>query len=94
MKKIIFILLMLFTVVSADAQKRQIVENPYYESTNTSRLEITRIETSKKETVVSATLWYRHNYWVRLGETMLLKGKETFGFRRACGSDLARKTNI
>ena len=95
MKKIIFILLILFTVVSVEAQKRQIVENPFYESTNTSRLEITRIETSKKETVVSATLWYRHNYWVRLGETMLLKGKETgkeYKMLRVEGIELNKET--
>lgn len=95
MKKTIFLLLMLFAVVVADAQKRQIVENPYYESTNTSRLEITCIETSKKETVVSATLWYRHNYWVRLGETMLLKGKETgkeYKMLRVEGIELNKET--
>ena len=95
MKKIIFILLMLFTVVSADAQKRQIVENPFYESTNTSRLEITRIETSKKETVVWATLWYRHNYWLRMAETMLLKGKETgkeYKMLRVEGIELNKET--
>ena len=52
MKKTFLTLIIAFATVCSFAQKTRIVENPNYESTNTSLIEITRIEANKNETVV------------------------------------------
>ena len=61
MKKLFLTLIVAFATVCGFAQKPRIVENPNYESTNTSSIEFTRIEVNKSETVVSASFWYMHN---------------------------------
>ncbi len=67
----------LLTAIAAIAQKNTIIENPDYEGANTSSIEITRIEVGKETTMVSATIWYWHNYYVRLNSSSILKGRTT-----------------
>lgn len=75
--RILILAVVLMAAIAGAAQKTKVFENPVYESANTSTIEITRIETGKEATVVSATIWYRHNYWVRLLGSCVLKGRTT-----------------
>ena len=95
MKKLTLLLMLCFFVVGAMAQKPRIVENPNYESTNTSSIEFTRIEVNKSETVVSASFWYMHNYWVKICSSCYLKGNNTgkvYKFLRADGIEMDKET--
>ena len=95
MKKLFLTLIVAFITVCGFAQKTCIVENPNYESTNTSLIEITRIEVNKSETVVSASFWYMHNYWVRICSSCYLKGNNTgkvYKFLRADGIEMDKET--
>ncbi|MBO5922308.1 MAG: hypothetical protein J6Q48_07995, partial [Bacteroidaceae bacterium] len=95
MKKLFLTLIVAFATVCGFAQKPRIVENPNYESTNTSSIEFTRIEVNKSETVVSASFWYMHNYWVKICSSCYLKGNNTgkvYKFLRADGIEMDKET--
>ena len=95
MKKLTLLLLFCFVSLGAMAQKPRIVENPNYESTNTSSIEFARIEVNKSETVVSASFWYMHNYWVKICSSCYLKGNNTgkvYKFLRADGIEMDKET--
>ena len=95
MKKLILTLIVAIATICGFAQKPRIVENPNYESTNTSSIEFTRIEVNKSETVVSASFWYMHNYWVKICSSCYLKGNNTgkiYKFLRADGIEMDKET--
>ena len=97
MKKLFLTLIVAFATLCGFAQEPRIVESPNYESTNTSTIEFTRIKVNKNETVVSATFWYRYNYWVKICSTCYLKGKNTgkiYKFLRADGIEMDKETFI
>ncbi len=67
---------------------------PLYENANTSSIEFTRIEVNKEATVVSVTLWLRHNSWVRINSSSVLKGRTTgrvYKFLRAEGIEVDKE---
>ena len=95
MKKLFLTLIVAIATVCGFAQKPRFVENPNYESTNTSLIEFTRIEVNKSETVVSASFWYMHNYWVKICSSCYLKGNNTgnvYKFLRADGIEMDKET--
>lgn len=75
--RLLIIVAALSVTLMAVAQKTRVVENPVFESANTSSIEFTRIEVNKEATVVSAIIWQRHNYWVKINSSSVLKGCTT-----------------
>ena len=72
--RLLIIVAALSVTLMAVAQKTRVVDNPVFESANTSSIEFTRIEVNKEATVVSAIIWQRHNYWVKINSSSVLKG--------------------
>lgn len=92
--KLIIIVAALLVTIAAVAQKRRVVETPLFESANTSSIEFTRVEVNKEATVVSATIWQRHGYWVIINSSSVLKGRTTgrdYKFLRAEGVEVDKE---
>ena len=90
-KNLLLAMLCIFSIVACTPREKS-VEDPYFESTSTTMMDIRKVEMNDSATVVSVDVYQRPKFWIMFGSKihLLADGKE-YAIRKVEGTELDQK---
>ena len=95
MKKLFLTLIIAFATLCSFAQKRQIVEFPFYQTKNTRVFDITKVTTDKNYTALE--VYFYAAEWIKVNSTSILTGNNSgkkYKLLRSEGVDIDKETTL